>query len=57
MNKFQKYAVGAVRRAANQNPTIAGGNRTMILSATSRPNRIESEWLVQNTQFRQLAGG
>ena len=26
-------------------------------AATSRPKRIESEWLVQNTQFRQLAGG
>ena len=45
MNKFQKCAVGAVRRAANQNPTIAGGNRTITLSATSRPKRIESERL------------
>ena len=47
MNKFQKYAVGAVRRAANQNPTIAGGNRTITLSATSRPKRNESEQMVE----------
>ena len=47
MNKFQQYAVGAVRRAANQNPTIAGGNRTITLSATSRPKRSETEQLVE----------
>ena len=45
MNKFQQYAVGAVRRAANQNPTIAGGNRTITLSATSRPRCIGIELL------------
>ena len=44
VNKFQQYAVGAVRRAANQNPTIAGGNRTMILSATSRPKTGGTEY-------------
>ena len=47
MNKFQQYAVGAVRRAANQNPTIAGGNRTITLSATSRPKHSETEQLVE----------
>ena len=47
MNKFQQYAVGAVRRAANQNPTIAGGNRTITLSATSRPKRSKTEQLVE----------
>ena len=47
MNKFQQDAVGAVRRAANQNPTIAGGNRTITLSATSRPKRYESEQMVE----------
>ena len=44
MNKFQKCAVGAVRRAANQNPTIAGGNRTITLSADSRPYSDSSRW-------------
>ena len=45
MNKFQKCAVGAVRRAANQNPTIAGGNRTITLSAIRRPSCIGIELL------------
>ena len=47
VNKFRKNTVGAVRRAANQNPTIAGGNRTITLSAISRPKHNESEQLVE----------
>ena len=55
MNKFQKYAVGAVRRAANQNPTIAGGNRTITLSADSRPYSDSSRWyeFAQAFQYRK----
>ena len=31
--------------------------KNTVGAAISRPKCIESEWLVQSTQFRQLAGG